>query len=249
MSQADQIRTYIVQELIGPSRMSGKQTVEIRAGDVHRAMGLANAYPAVCSALRGRKLEAQAGIKLIERRGPENGGNVWFTFDLANVPPQRSGRTETAPDRQRPAEQLPEEFTDALILISCTKAKLERPNLARDLYCSPAFRMKKAIVQEQGARWLILSAKYGLVEPDEKVAPYDFTLAKAGIHYRREWAKNVLRDLIPIAKNHGCVISLAGSKYTELLVGPLSANGVTVREPLKGLRQGEQLAWLSAFVQ
>jgi 5-methylcytosine-specific restriction enzyme B len=50
--------------------------VTIRAGDVHQAMGLSNALPAVCSAIGSDKFGELAGVKLVTHAGPANGANV-----------------------------------------------------------------------------------------------------------------------------------------------------------------------------
>jgi 5-methylcytosine-specific restriction enzyme B len=55
MTQADQIRRFILDNYIQPARMAGTDVVTVRAGDVHRDMGLSNAMPSVCQALDGKK--------------------------------------------------------------------------------------------------------------------------------------------------------------------------------------------------
>jgi hypothetical protein len=50
MTQAHRIRQFVLDHFIAPARAGGRSEVVVRAGDVHRATGLANAMPAVCSA-------------------------------------------------------------------------------------------------------------------------------------------------------------------------------------------------------
>ena len=50
-------------------------------------------------------------------------------------------------------------------LVACCKTKLAEPARAEDLYRSPLFRKARAHCLAHYARWLILSAKYGLVDP------------------------------------------------------------------------------------
>ena len=47
-------------------------------------MGLANALPAVCSAIGSNKFEELAGVTSINRSGPANGSNVYFGFRLTS---------------------------------------------------------------------------------------------------------------------------------------------------------------------
>jgi hypothetical protein len=55
----------------------------------------------------------------------------------------------------------------------------------------------------------------------------------------------VLPTLLPLAGGFGHVVCLAGQSYIEFLVQPIADAGIRVSLPLKGLRQGEQLAWLT----
>ncbi len=56
--------------------------VTIRAGDVHKAINLSNAYPAICSALGSERFTNLAEVKLLERTGPSAGANVFFRFGM-----------------------------------------------------------------------------------------------------------------------------------------------------------------------
>lgn len=52
----------------------------IRAGDVHKEMNLVDRMPAVCGAIGTKKFENQYNVRLIDRKGPTQGANVFFTF-------------------------------------------------------------------------------------------------------------------------------------------------------------------------
>jgi 5-methylcytosine-specific restriction enzyme B len=82
MSQADDIRRFVIARYIEPARAKGEQRVSVRAGDVHRAMGLSNAMPAVCSAIGSGRFLVDAGVAEAGREGPFNSSTVVFTFDL-----------------------------------------------------------------------------------------------------------------------------------------------------------------------
>jgi 5-methylcytosine-specific restriction enzyme B len=82
MSQADDIRRFVISSYIEPARSRDEQRVSVRAGDVHRAMGLSNAMPAVCSAIGSSKFLVDANVTEAGRDGPPNSSTVRFTFDL-----------------------------------------------------------------------------------------------------------------------------------------------------------------------
>ena len=82
MTLADEIRKFVYEKYIRPACERGKKRITIRAGDVHREMGLVSRMPAVCSALGARKFESMYDVKLVRREGPTQGANVYFTFEL-----------------------------------------------------------------------------------------------------------------------------------------------------------------------
>ena len=86
MKQADKIREFVFREYIEPARRRGDTTVTVRAGDVHTKMGLSEGIPAVCSAMGTNKFQYTYGARLVQREGPTNGCNVFFTFDVRSTP-------------------------------------------------------------------------------------------------------------------------------------------------------------------
>ncbi|MGH7878403.1 MAG: DUF6884 domain-containing protein [Candidatus Binataceae bacterium] len=146
----------------------------------------------------------------------------------------------------RRAEELPiVPRRKAVFLVSCVSEKHARPMPARELYCSPWFQKARAFVERQAGEWLILSAKYGLVEPDQVIEPYNETLNEKTIEERREWSKKVVQELRPHCPAGTSVAFLAGEKYREFLAPTLSELGCRVEVPMEGLGIGEQLRWLS----
>lgn len=64
-----------------------------------------------------------------------------------------------------------------LYVVPCGAAKLDGPAPARELYVGAHFRFALAAVEaaaaRDGARVMILSARHGLVDLDDELAPYD----------------------------------------------------------------------------
>ena len=132
-----------------------------------------------------------------------------------------------------------------LFLISCVKTKAAMPAAAMDLYTSNWFRKARACVETTGCPWLILSAQYGLVHPEEEIRPYEKTLNAMRVKERRAWADRVLAWLAPFLDGVDTVVFLAGHRYREFLEPELRERGFAVCVPMSGLRQGQQLAWLN----
>ena len=133
-----------------------------------------------------------------------------------------------------------------LCLVSCGRRKVSNAVPAKDLYCSPQFRMTRELVESQGWPWFILSAKHGLLDPKRMTEPYDKTLNTMGAVERREWADTVMDALRPRLAGVGSVVVFAGEVYRQHLEPELRRRCIEVHVPMEGLRQGEQLAWLSA---
>src|SRR5580704_1637441 len=58
-------------------------------------------------------------------------------------------------------------------IISCTRRKRSSPLPAERLYASELFFGSRRYAQSTFDRWLILSAKHGLVEPGQIIEPYE----------------------------------------------------------------------------
>jgi Domain of unknown function (DUF4145) len=135
---------------------------------------------------------------------------------------------------------------NSLFLVSCVSEKHDRPMPARVLYCSLWFQKARAFVEGQGARWFILSAKYGLVAPDQVIDPYDETLNEKSVEERQKWSKKVVQELRLHCTPGTSIVLLAGEKYRQFLLPGLRELGCSVEVPMEGLGIGEQLHWLTA---
>ena len=82
---ADRVRDFVVESYVEPARSEGLQSIRVRAGDIDKALGFRyRRLPLVCSALRSRKFEEQASVRLVGEDGPPSGAstNTTFTFEL-----------------------------------------------------------------------------------------------------------------------------------------------------------------------
>jgi len=66
-----------------------------------------------------------------------------------------------------------------IVIISCGKSKNNGPDcFAKDAYNGQSFLLKRKYAELSGYPWLILSAKYGLLKPEQKIDPnYDQTIS------------------------------------------------------------------------
>lgn len=137
-----------------------------------------------------------------------------------------------------------------LCLVPCVKTKREVAAPARELYQSDYFRKMRDVVERTGWQWCILSAKHGLVEPDQVIAPYDKTLNKGmTVGERREWARSVMTALEPRLSDVRSVVVFTGKRYQEFLTPALEERGITVHDPMKGMGIGKRKQWLGALLE
>lgn len=125
-------------------------------------------------------------------------------------------------------------------LISCGKHKQSGVHCAKDLYISTRFRLAYQYASRNYDRVYILSAHYGLLDPNESVQTYDKTLCDMTDAERRKWASNVLLQICLYIPREAEIHYFCGKSYREHLIGRLGRVEVV---PLQGMRIGEQLQW------
>ena len=126
-------------------------------------------------------------------------------------------------------------------LVGCASQKLQRPAPARDLYVSSLFRKASAYAEQECDRWYILSAKHGLVHPDDVLEPYDIKLGTKAAGPFAAWGAKVK---IQLAEREGVevdLLALAGGQYVNFFY----FTPWTVHDPMKGMGIGQRLQFLT----
>ena len=132
-----------------------------------------------------------------------------------------------------------------VILVGCVRTKNAVASAASELFASPLFAGRRRYAVASGLPWYILSAKFGLLAPDDVIGPYDVYLADQAPDYKRAWGEFVTAQLEQRERVlRGRTIEVhAGAAYVDPLRAPLAARGAMLVTPMAHLRQGEQLAW------
>lgn len=129
-----------------------------------------------------------------------------------------------------------------IILISCSSKKSNRASKAKDMYISTLFKSSLAYAKNINPdKIYILSALYGLVDLEQEIAPYNFTLKTLNANEKIIWGKQIIEQLkkvVDIEKD--LFICLAG----EIYINPISQSIKNLEIPLKGLRIGERINFL-----
>lgn len=107
-------------------------------------------------------------------------------------------------------------------LVMCTRRKLDHVAPAKDLYIGSSFIESRRIVEETCDAWFILSAKYGLLDPEFEVEPYDVSLADMPPGEQRRWATDVCHSLSTMFDLEVTVFEVhAEETYYRYLIGHL----------------------------
>ena len=129
-----------------------------------------------------------------------------------------------------------------IILISCVSSKVAHRAKAKDLYVSPLFKYNLRYAHALNPdKIFILSAKYGLVNLEKEIDPYNLTLNKMKAIQVKAWAEQVVSDLRKeVNLDNDEIIFLAGSRYRKYLIPHIK----NYKIPLKGFGIGKQLQFL-----
>ena len=138
-----------------------------------------------------------------------------------------------------------------IVLLSCTKSKLDKPSQAQDLYsASPTF--KKTLEYGKSLKpdkMYILSAKHYLVPLTKVLAPYDKTLKEMPKDEKEAWGEKVLSQMKQVGinpeKDH--FVFLTGTEYMKPLLKYIPENNTEM--PMSGKRMGERMQWLNQQIK
>ena len=109
-----------------------------------------------------------------------------------------------------------------------------RPTLAKNVYTGPPFKVNREYAETFSDKWVILSPKYGFIEPDFIISEdYDvrFDVPKTNpieLSTLREQVKDRFSE-------YPCIVALGGSTYANLVVETFKSNDRKVLTPSTGI--------------
>jgi hypothetical protein len=134
-----------------------------------------------------------------------------------------------------------------LVVVPCGQGKVwdRAPQLgpvaARDAYTGAPFKVNRAFAERFGARWVVLSAKYGFVSPDFMIpGPYNVTFKRQSTNpvevpvLRRQISE---QDI----DRFDAVIGLGGKEYQEATREAFSGLPPRLHFPFAGLPLGKAM--------
>lgn len=117
-----------------------------------------------------------------------------------------------------------------VFLISCGVKKRTNTTTAQSMYTGNYFAMQKKYANTFGDDFYILSAKYGLLNKNDVIEPYEHKLKPSE---SKEWAKKVVADIAANISTDNDIAILCGKVYRKDIVAPLKELGYNVSIPLE----------------
>lgn len=129
-----------------------------------------------------------------------------------------------------------------IVFLSCVKTKADRQCKAEDMYISDLFKKSLEYAKSLKPKAIyILSAKYGVLELNDIITPYEVTLNSMNEKQRKIWAYKVIQQCIEKNINlQEKAIFLCGTNYRKYVMTKFP----NAEAPLQKLSIGKQLQFL-----
>lgn len=135
-----------------------------------------------------------------------------------------------------------------IVIVPCGQGKIwdKVPNRgatpARDAYTGSPFKVNREYAERFAERWVILSAKYGFIDPDYKIdGPYNVTFKKLNtLPVKLDVLKKQVRELG--LGGYSTVIGLGGKEYRAMIESALGGNESNICFPFAGLPIGKMMS-------
>lgn len=136
---------------------------------------------------------------------------------------------------------------DLLVIVPCGQKKLwdrnpkAGPTPAKDVYTGSPFKVNRAYAERFAKKWVVLSAKYGFIEPDFPIpGPYNVTFKRKS---SGPVATTMLTEQIRKLRlnQFSDVIVLGGKEYQQAVRDAFEGTAVRLHSPFAGLQIGKMM--------
>src|SRR5262245_48916761 len=110
-----------------------------------------------------------------------------------------------------------------LVIVPCGAQKIWNTNphlgafIAKDAYTSQLFRSYRGYAQVFGTEWRILSAKYGIIHPDQLIENYDCKFDASYLNPQNWWRLEGMALQARALPSCDRLILLGGSLYRDIM--------------------------------
>jgi cytoplasmic iron level regulating protein YaaA (DUF328/UPF0246 family) len=133
-----------------------------------------------------------------------------------------------------------------LVIVPCGRSKIWKkyphlgPTPAREAYTGAPFKVNREYAESVADRWVILSAKYGFIEPTTLITQYEVTFKKKTTNpVSVSLLKKQVTDFGLLEFDQ--VIALGGKEYRSVVEEVFAGTGVKLKFPFSGLTVGRAM--------
>lgn len=136
------------------------------------------------------------------------------------------------------------EAGSTVAIIPCTSQKSEVPGPARDVWTGHHFQLVLAHTEMFYDRVLVMSYKYGLIDPDYEIEPYDIDIKLVKAAQKLRWWFNLRVDIRALCEWSPLLVAMyTGDVERDRIIREFVRNGVRqVILPFEGLSVGKRMA-------
>jgi hypothetical protein len=125
--------------------------------------------------------------------------------------------------------------TGRVVLVGSSGATGTGPDAAGRLFRSSGFARAREHAVHSRLPWFVLSAKHGLLDPDDVISPFGTQIDDQPAGYRSAWGEWVVAQLADRVRLDGVVVEVHGGvDFAQPLRQPLARAGATLEIPLPG---------------
>jgi len=136
---------------------------------------------------------------------------------------------------------------ERVLVIGSSGAASVEPMPAAALFQSDGFRRSVDLAVRSGLPWFVLTAKHGLLDPDDVIGRSDVELGDQSITYRTAWGEWVVAQLGDRVHLRGVTVEVHGGvDFAQPLRQPLARRGAALEIPLPGTWQEAGPGWQAA---
>jgi hypothetical protein len=136
-----------------------------------------------------------------------------------------------------------EHVPNTYAIIPCTNQKSNHPGKARDVWIGSHFQMTLAVAELYFPNVMIMSYKYGLIEPDFWIEPYDIDIKTVSASEKLRWWWKMRVDLEELCKKKPLLVAMyTGDVERERILREFVKNGVNqIILPWEGKSIGKRM--------
>jgi hypothetical protein len=142
---------------------------------------------------------------------------------------------------------------DLLVIVPCGSAKIWKkhpnrgPTPARDVYIGSPFKVNREFAERHADRWVILSAKYGFINPDFLIPEsYEVTFKRRSTNpISTERLAEQVRAMG--LGRYARIIGLGGVDYRAAIRAAFDGLDARLEFPTAGMGLGESLGFLKVY--